>query len=85
MQVRFRRLAVNQTVLLVLAVSRALPFVCSLPAWQEPFRSCIGSGFLLLLLVGYVLPLSVLWAFEFYARRNFLRSPAAEAIVTKQD
>ena len=84
-QVRFRRLAVNQTVLLVLALCRALPFVCSLPGAKEPFRSCMGSGLLLLLLVGYVLPMSVLWAFEVYARRSFLRSPAANSLATKQD
>ncbi|CAL8462900.1 g2434 [Coccomyxa elongata] len=81
--VRFRTLARNQAVLLALAMGRALPYVCSLPGAGEPFGACIGGGILLLALIGFLLPLSILWAFEVYARRNFLASPAAEALARK--
>ena len=83
LQVRFRTLARNQAVLLALAMGRALPFVCSIPGAREPFGACIGGGILLLTLIGFLLPLSILWAFEVYARRTFLASPTAEALARK--
>lgn len=79
-QVRFRTLVRNQAVLLALAMSRALPYVCSIPGMREPFGACIGAGILLLAIIGVLLPLTILWAFEVYARRAFLASPATEAL-----
>lgn len=83
-QVRFRTLALNQTLLLALAMLRSLPVVCSTPNAKEPFSACMGQGIMLILLLGFALPLAVLRAFEIYARRIFLSSPAAREVDMKQ-